>query len=349
MATLVLNNLDLSKNQLQNAKVHNLSSDPTVTGTDEGLIWQNTTTHLLKWYNGSTIIDPLARANHSGTQLAATISDFTATATALRLDQFAVPTTTVNMNSQRIINLADPTGTQDAATKNYVDNAITGLAWKDSVRVATTANGALATAYANGQTVDGVALVTGDRILIKNQTAPAENGIYTVNASGAPTRSTDADTQNEIRGAAMFVEAGTTNASTTWILTTTGTITLGTTSLTFAQFGSGSGFSTAGAGMTSTGATIDVIGGLGITVNADNIQMDTSIAARWKTGLIGNGASTALTFNHALGNQHVVTEVVNASTNASIIVDIVNTDANNVTITFATAPASNAYRVICVG
>lgn len=100
------------------------------------------------------------------------------------------------------------------------------------MRAATTANGTLATAFANGQVVDGVTLVTGDRILLKNQTAGAENGIYTVNASGAPTRSVDADTATDIADAVVYVSQGTTNADTGWKLVTDN-ITLGTTALVF--------------------------------------------------------------------------------------------------------------------
>jgi hypothetical protein len=88
----------------------------------------------------------------------------------------------LNLQSQRITSLADPSVATDATTKQYVDNLVNGLTWKEEVRVATTANGTLATAFANGQTVDGVALVTGDRILLKNQTTATENGIYVVAA-----------------------------------------------------------------------------------------------------------------------------------------------------------------------
>lgn len=127
------------------------------------------------------------------------------------------------------------------AVRQFVLSQIAGLAWKQSVRAATTANGTLATAFANGQTIDGVALVTGDRILLKNQTTGSENGIYTVNAGGAPTRATDADTAVEIRQASMYVEEGTVNADTQWVLTTNAPITLGTTALVFTQFQSGGG------------------------------------------------------------------------------------------------------------
>jgi hypothetical protein len=114
-----------------------------------------------------------------------------------------------------------------------------GLSWKQAVRAATTAALTLASDFENGDTVDGVVLATGDRILIKNQAAQTENGIYIVAASGAPTRATDADSGAELVGAAVFVSEGTANADTAWTCTTNATITLGATNIVFAQFGAG--------------------------------------------------------------------------------------------------------------
>lgn len=124
----------------------------------------------------------------------------------------------------------------DVAIKSYVDSEILAAIWasnlKDAVRVATTAAWTLASSFANGQTVDGITLVTWDRILIKNQTAGQENGIYIVQASGAPVRATDADTATDIADAVVYVSVGTVNADTGWKLVTD-SITLGTTPLVF--------------------------------------------------------------------------------------------------------------------
>lgn len=128
---------------------------------------------------------------------------------------------------------ATPSAPTDAATVGYVTTAIAGLR-KGSVRLATTANGTLATAFANGQTVDSTTLVTGDLILLKNQTAQAENGVYTVNASGAPTRATWMDSAAEIDGVYVAVEDGTTNGGTLWI-TVSEVTTLGTDPIVFTQ------------------------------------------------------------------------------------------------------------------
>lgn len=206
------------------------------------------------------------------TLTASKISNFDTQVRTSRLDQLAVPTANVSLNSQNLTNLADPISAQDAATKAYVDAARQGLDAKDSVRVATTANVALTGATTT--TIDGVTLAAGNRILVKNQTTGSENGIY-VFATGAWSRATDADTSAKVSsGLFVFVEEGTVNSDSGWVLTTDGVITIGTTSLNFAQF-SGAGQITAGMGLTKTGNTIDVgtASSSRIVVNADNIDL----------------------------------------------------------------------------
>lgn len=106
---------------------------------------------------------------------------------------------------------------------------------KIPVRVATTAAGTLISSFENGDSVDGVTLATGDRILIKDQAAGADNGIYVVQASGAPLRAYDMDASDEVRGRLAWVLQGTTNGATIWACTNTGAITFGTTAITFAK------------------------------------------------------------------------------------------------------------------
>lgn len=131
---------------------------------------------------------------------------------------------------------ADPVASNDFATKNYVDNiAVGGLSWKQYVRVATTSPGTLATDFENGDTVDGVVLATGDRILIKNQASAIENGIYIVQASGAPVRASDMAAGSDAVNAAMFVSEGTANADTAWVETAEPAV-VGTNGLTFTNF-----------------------------------------------------------------------------------------------------------------
>lgn len=187
-------------------------------------------------------------------------------------------------NLYKGINLVNPTNPQDAATKSYVDATKQGLDVKDSVRAATTGNITLSAP----QTIDGVSVIAGDRVLVKNQTTGSENGIYIVNA-GAWTRSTDADSNADVTsGMFTFVEEGTTNADSGWVLTTNNPITLGTTALSFTQF-SGAGQVDAGAGLTKTGNTIDVVTAdvNRIVVNANNIDLAASGVAAASYGVTG--------------------------------------------------------------
>jgi hypothetical protein len=156
------------------------------------------------------------------------------------------------MSGQRITGMGDPTGIQDAATKGYVDSIAQGLSWKTAVRVATTVNGTLATAFANASVIDGVTLVTNDRILIKNQTTQSQNGIYIVQALGAPVRATDMDVGSEFIGAAVFIDQGTINSDTAWVQTASSPITVGTSNIVWAQF-AGAGTYTAGNGLSLSG------------------------------------------------------------------------------------------------
>ena len=207
------------------------------------------------------------------TLTASKISDFATTAQSYRLDQFAQPTADVAFNSRKITGLADPTNAQDAATKSYVDAARLGLDVKDSVRVATTANITLS----GTQAIDGVNVVAGDRVLVKDQSTALQNGIYVV-AVGSWTRASDANLSSEVTpGLFVFVEEGTANDNTGWVLSTNAPITLDTTALAFAQF-SGAGQITAGGGLTRTGNTIDVVtaNAARIVVNADSIDLATT-------------------------------------------------------------------------
>jgi len=221
------------------------------------------------------------------TLTAAKISDFDTQVRTSRLDQMAAPTASVSLNSRNITNLLDPVNPQDAATKAYVDASRTGLDAKESVRVATTG----AITLSATQTIDGVSVIAGNRVLVKNQSPATANGIYVV-AAGSWTRATDADSNTEVTpGMFTFVEEGTVNGLTGWVLSSTGATTLGTTNLTFNQF-SGAGSLTAGAGLTQSGTTFNVGAGTGITVNADDVALAGQALALHNLGTNGLFART---------------------------------------------------------
>ena len=194
----------------------------------------------------------------------------------------------------KVTNIGTPTSNSDAATKAYVDSVAQGLSVKTAVRAATTANITLS----GTQTIDGVALIAGDRILVKNQTTNTQNGVYDV-ASGAWSRSSDSDAGTELVNAFYFVQSGTTLQATGWVQSTPGPITPGTTGLVFSQF-SGAADYTAGAGLTKTGLTFDVgtASSSRIVVNADNIDLATtgvSAGTFTKVTLDTYGRATAAT------------------------------------------------------
>ncbi len=187
-----------------------------------------------------------------------------------------------------ITGMPNPSAASDVAIKSYVDSIASGLGLKASCRVATTANITLSGA----QTIDGVAITT-ERVLVKNQATAADNGIYDANA-GAWTRATDADTSAEVTsGMFTFIEAGTANASTGWVLITPNPITLGVTSLSFTQF-FGAGTYTAGTGLTLTGSQF-AIDSTVVTLTGSQTLTNKSIDAAQLTGTLQAAQFPALT------------------------------------------------------
>lgn len=356
------NNIDLQKNEIQNVVLHKLSSAP---GSPvEGQAYYDTTDGCAKVYNGSAWIaadvskvaagfvpmsklatDPLARANHTGTQLSSTVSDFDTQVRTSRLDQMTAPTAAVSFNSQNITNVADPTLDHHAVNKLYADSLAAGLDAKPSVRVATTANITLSGA----QTIDGVSVVADNRVLVKDQSTGSQNGLYLC-AAGAWTRTTDCDSSAEYTTAAfVFVEEGTVNAATQWKVSTTGTIVVGTTAVSWTQWGAGSSY-TAGAGLALSGNDFAVGAGTGIVVNANDVAIDPAVVVRKYATDIGDTTTTAFTITHNLGTRDVTVSIVGAaSTWDAIMTDWSATTTNTITVNFATAPSTNQYRVTVHG
>lgn len=276
--------MDLTTNQT-------IAGTKTFSSTISGSIDGNAAT-ATKWATGRTvsITGDIAytsgsldgSANVTGTGTLATVNSNVGTYTKITinakglatagsqasLSDLSAPTADFAFGSFKITSLADPTSAQDAATKAYVDSVAQGLDVKASVRAATTANITLS----GTQTIDGVSVIAGDRVLVKNQSTASANGIYVV-AAGSWTRALDANAWAELPGAFAFVEEGSTLADTGWVCTVNAGGTIDSTAVTFAQF-SGAGTYIAGNGLTLTGSTFDVVGTTDrISVSADAIDI----------------------------------------------------------------------------
>jgi hypothetical protein len=354
--------------------------------------------------NGQITITPnLATSASAGLMTAANftkLGDATSEATADKL---------VIRDGSGQAKFGTPTDDAHAATKAYVDAARSGLDVKQSVRAATTAAVNLTSQLEAGDTLDtSVTLVAGDRVLVKNQGTASENGIYVVQASGAAVRATDFDGTGEVSGGAFtFVEEGTVNADSGWVVTSNGAITVGTDAIAWVQF-SGAGQITAGDGLTKSGNTINAVGTAGrISVSSDAIDIDSGYVGQntittlgtiatgtWAATDVavehgGTGASTAATARQNLGivtsagtsttstpalariakqacaasaagtsstavthlfnSTDVIVQIYEVSSGATVVGDVVRTNADTVTVTLLGTITAGDYTIVVTG
>jgi hypothetical protein len=440
MATKFLTNIDLNQNQLIKTSFQQLANDPD-SGLFEGWVYYNTTSDTLRVYaNGAwrTFLNGITSAGSSSTALTVTESGGTitfqpnlATTSADGVmsssDKTKLNDATSDATADKLvirdgsgnIKVATPTEAAHAATKGYVDAARQGLDVKQSVRAATTASVNLSSALEAGDIIDGVTLVAGDRVLVKNQGTASANGIYVVESSGAAVRASDAngtaDTGTVSGGTFTFVEEGTLYADTGWVVSSNGAIAIGTDAMDWVQF-SGAGTIVAGDGLTKDGSTlyvnddnttIYIDGSNNLGVKSSSVQYQTllsngsSTTAAWgrlplsssaavegqlpianggtsastesgaRTALaaggtqggavqgpsltrkvvmgLGNGVATSFVVQHGFNTREVMVQVYDTATYDTVITDTVRTDADNVTISFSTAPGSNDYTAVVIG
>lgn len=253
------------------------------------------------------------------------------------------------LSASRLTNLPDPTDAQHAATKAYVDSAVEGLAWKDSARAASTANLNLASP---GSSIDGVSLSSGDRVLVKDQSTTAENGIYVWNgAAAAMTRAPDASTAAELEQAVVTVEEGSTNGGSSWRQTAVN-LTLDTDAVSWSSFGA-----TVPQATTTTQGKVELATQTEVDTGTDSERAVTpDTLANWSgrvkkyNATFGDGSSTSYAITHNLGTRDVVCMVrLAGSTYDAVLCEIEATDTNTVTVKVNTAPSSNAYRITVLG
>lgn len=351
-------NADYKGNELRNAHLQKVAGLPTATmdlmgwfvlNTMDGRAyyctgtsweWRATNADALGGNNGAYYLN---RSNHTGTQPASSISDLAGAIAATPLSSLSPPLTSVALNNQRLTGGAPAVALTDIPTLGQVSDLVNNIAFR-LVRVASTGNVSLATG--NGSVIDGVTVATGDKVLLKNQTTAADNGIYVVNASTL-SRDPSADTAAELPGGTIVVvDQGSTNADKMWMLVTNSPYTMGTTALTFSPYGNAPNPYTAGNGINVTGNVITAVGSTGITVGAGGIAIDTSVVARhFELDVPAPGTGTAVTITHNLGRKPVPIAVMENSSGDLVQCGVNYPDTNSVTLDFAVAPTAAQYRV----
>jgi hypothetical protein len=253
--------------------------------------------------------------------------------------------------ASKVVGLPTPTDSGDAVPKSYVDSAVEGLAWKDSCRVSTQANLSIASP---GATIDGVTMATQDRVLVRSQTAGAENGIYVWNgAAVAMTRALDADLFPELEQAVVSVEEGSSAGSTFRQTAVNGT--LGTTTVTWLTFGTA-----APAASETTSGIAEIATQAETDAGTDDLRIITPLKLKnWSGRLkkytqdIGDGSALSFTISHGLGTRDVIVRVFpNSGQYDDVEVDVQRTSTTQVTLVLVaapSAPALNAYRVVVIG
>ena len=251
-------------------------------------------------------------------------------------------------NAARIVNLPDPTLAQHPATKAYVDSAVEGLAWKDSVRVASTAN---LTITGPGATIDGVTMSANDRVLLKDQTTASQNGLYIWNgAAVSMTRAADANTFAELEQAVVTVEEGTSAGTSFRQTAVNGTI--DSTSVTWTSFGT-----SAAAATETTAGVLEIATQSETDTGTDDLRAITALKLnnwsgrkRKATATFGDGSATSFNIDHNFNTRDVQVEVYRNSGNYdSVLCDVTRPSVNRVTLTFAAAPAASAFNVVVLG
>lgn len=360
-----LTNIDLNKNQTLNRVSQNLASVPSL--PVKGLEYFDTTSNVNFIYNGTAwiptdaraatnipmtalTVDPTQRVNHTGTQLATTISDFTATVRTNPLNTLATPVANVAMGGFTLTGLnTGPSASGQAAEYSWVVAQIqasaAGIDSKPSVVALSNSN--IASLSGLATTVDGVSLSTANmRVLLTGQTTASQNGPWLVQSNSWIRPPNEMVTPQSF----YFVEMGTVYAGSQWKIATSGTITLDTTPLVINQFGASNVYS-AGSGLFLNGQVFSILlpANSGLSVSGSGLTIDPTIVSRKFSSTIGDGSSTSIAVVHNLNTQDITLSLRDASTNVSYMTDWTSTNSTTVTLFFSMAPTSNSLRVTVIG
>ena len=205
----------------------------------------------------------------------------------------------VSVSGGSITGLGDPSVSSEAATKNYVDQAVAGLRTRVIAEAATTANISLTTDLENGDTLDGVTLVTGDRVLVKDQTDATENGLYLVVASGAASRDPEHDTIAELSGQMIVVNQGTVNDNKIFLCTTDSDATIGVSNITYTVITPANVGTVTSVGVADSGSSEFTVANSPITSSGTITLAVNSIA---NTKITGLGTSSTLNVGTSANN-----------------------------------------------
>lgn len=370
---LLFHGLDLNRNEIQNARIHNAAAAPGTPG--EGQVYWNTTAHALYAYDGTSWItytfvgstnilaETVGAVGSNGTSAEAARVDHVHAMPGLAtnlVDGFMPATDKAKLDAATATNTAStlvmrdangrtqvstPSAANDAVNKAYVDNLASGLSWKQAVVAATTGN--INLSNPGTDTFDTVTLAQGERLLVRAQTLPAENGIYIFDTSTtALTRATDADTWDDLVSAAVFISEGSAYDDTAWVCTVDAGGTLGTTAVTWVQFSGGAGL-TAGTAIDITGNTVSVkYDNDTIKVNGSN-ELYADISGLGYATSIGDGAASSFVVTHNLNTLDVVVCVYDNATLKDVGADIHHTSVNSITVDFgAYVPTAAQFRVV---
>jgi hypothetical protein len=218
-------------------------------------------------------------------------ADATAQRTTLGLGTIATQNANnVALTGGSITGLGDPATSSEAATKNYVDNLVAGLRTRAVARVGSTANVVIASELENGDTIDGVTLVTGDRVLLKNQSTASQNGLYIVVASGAASRDPEFDTITELAGQLILVSEGSANADDLYLCTTDTSATLGSSAITYTQVFPSSGGTVTSVAVADSGSSEFTVTGSPIT-SSGTINLEVNSISNTKITGLGTAAT----------------------------------------------------------